>query len=139
MTIRMNKNANFGSSQTGKSGTIAITVFDSDGNTQVTRRTTGISELVAGSGLYGTQITLPNHFSGSIVWDIGKKYAIDDVDTTTQFTLQMTEGRWKIDSSSKQMIFYGTDGTSEIARYTLKDGDGNLSISTVLERVTGSA
>jgi len=138
MSIKMNKTANLGKCLSGKSGTLGITVFDSAGNTQISRRTTGISELVAGSGLYTAQIELPNHFSGSIVWDVSEKYAVDNVDTSEIFTRQMTEGRWKIDSSSKQMIFYGSDGVSEIGRYDLKDGDGNLNITTVLERVTGS-
>mgnify|MGYP001414694898 CR=1 FL=1 len=139
MPIRMNKNANFGKCLSGKVGTIGVTIYDSLGSTHEARRTTGILELAAGTGLYSTQVVLPNHFSGSIVWDVNEKYAVDSIDTSDIFTRQMTEGRWKIDSSSKQMIFYGEDASSEIARYTLKDGSGNLSITTVLERVTGSA
>lgn len=43
-------------------------------------------------------------------------------------------GRWKIDETTNQMIFYKEDNTTEIARFNLKDIDGNAAYENVFER-----
>ena len=139
MAINLIKNANFGKNKAGKEGSVSYAVYDSEGNTHISRTTTGVYEVVSSSGLYAVRVDLPNLFSGSIVWDVDSKYALDTVDTSEQFTREMTEGRWKIDSSAKQMIFFGMDGSSELARYDLKDSAGAASVEDVFERVSGSA
>ena len=134
MSVRLVKNANFGSSKTGKVGSIGYSLYDSDGTITGSRATDGIYEVVAGSGLYGVKLDVSNAFSGSIVWDVESIYAVDEVDASTIITRQLTEGRWKIDTSTKQMIFYKTDNTTEIARYDLKDENGTASYSSVFDR-----
>ena len=50
------------------------------------------------------------------------------------FLKQIEGGRWVIDESSNQMVFYRDDNVTEVARFNLKDGTGFPSSTTVLER-----
>lgn len=55
--------------------------------------------------------------------------AIGDI----EFIKGIEGGRWKI--ITNQMIFYATDNTTEIARFDLKDANGNATIISPMERV----
>lgn len=55
----------------------------------------------------------------------------DDID----FIKEIEGGRWRINTSTNQMIFYKSDNTTIVATYNLFDGDGNASYTSVFERV----
>lgn len=55
--------------------------------------------------------------------------------TTTTRTLDICEGRWKIDKPSKQMIFYKLDGVTEVQRYNLFNDLGLPDADVVFDRV----
>lgn len=50
------------------------------------------------------------------------------------FMKQMVSGRWKIDESVNQMIFYEDDNSTEIARFNLLDENGSAAFTNVFER-----
>ena len=135
MAISLVKTVNFGAGKTGKVGSVGYTLYNTLGTETASRATAGVYEVAAGSGLYGIQISVANVFSGSIVWDVETVHAVDEVNTATEYTRQMTEGRWKIDSSTNQMIFYSADNVTEIARFDLKDSDGTAAVANVFERL----
>jgi hypothetical protein len=60
---------------------------------------------------------------------------IDNVQTVVDFLKNVTQGRWKIDESTNQMIFYKADNTTEIMRFDLKDKLGTPAVAAVFERV----
>jgi hypothetical protein len=64
------------------------------------------------------------------------KYGSNFNDHTTQldFIENMEGGRWLIDEDNDQMIFYGSDNVTEVARFNLKDQDGAASVLNVFER-----
>ena len=43
-------------------------------------------------------------------------------------------GRWKLDTSLNQLILYGEDNTTEVARFNTFDNAGNPSTATIYER-----
>jgi len=54
-----------------------------------------------------------------------------------QFLYDMLGGRWKIEQSTNQMVFYKSDNITEIARFDLKDANASASWSNVFERTRG--
>lgn len=54
--------------------------------------------------------------------------------TRLAFIYHITGGKWKIDTETKQMIFYEDDNYTEVARFNLKDKDGNAAYEEVYER-----
>ena len=50
------------------------------------------------------------------------------------FIKEIEGGRWKIDTTLKQMIFYNEAGTVEIAKFQLYDGSHVPSYTNVIER-----
>ncbi len=46
----------------------------------------------------------------------------------------MTSGRWKLDTDSNLMIFYKEDNSTELARFSLTDSEGNGTTTSVFER-----
>jgi|TARA_R110001583_G_scaffold176504_1_gene331193 hypothetical protein len=139
--ITILKTANLGRGKRGLS-TVGFTVFNAEGTETTSRSTTGVHEIGTGTGLYGAQVSFAAAFSGSIMWDTGDgsstAYAVEEVnaiDGSVQYIKDLTAGKWKIDSSTSQMIFYAEDNSTELARYNLKDSAGVASVSEVFERV----
>lgn len=56
------------------------------------------------------------------------------VGTMVSLIKDFTEGRWRIDKNTNQMIFYRGDNTTEIARFNLYDSAGNPTIENVFDR-----
>jgi len=139
MALSIIKTANLGTSMSGQTGSVNYTLYWPSGNTYSARKTTGIYEVVASSGIYGVNISVATDFSGSIVWDVTgtSVYAVESIeeDVNSRFNRLINTGRWEIDASAKQMIFYKDDNTTEIARYDLKDRNGNASFTEVFDRV----
>lgn len=115
-----------------------------DAGTIVTARTTaGVYQIAP--GIYSALIEFPAGFSGQILWDTGDHF-FDDVSYATeeyrdtdsansmiQKIYDMQFGRWKIENN--QMVFYGEDNATEIARFDLFDDSGNPSMEVVFERL----
>ena len=140
MAIKLVKTANFGKGKSGLS-TVGYRLLWLDGTLSGSRITSGVGEVIASSGIYSASVYFSTSFSGSIVWDTGgssPSFAAEEyssVNEDVNFTRHLTAGRWKIDATEKQMIFYKEDNTTEIARYDLKDRSGNASVDEILERV----
>jgi len=58
-----------GSSQTGLVGTIGLTLLSADGTVYRARNTGNIYEI--GGGCYGKNISFPDSWAGSLMWDTG--------------------------------------------------------------------
>jgi hypothetical protein len=50
------------------------------------------------------------------------------ITTDNEFIKNMIGGRWKVDATTSQMIFYEDDNVTEVARFDLYDRFGNPSI-----------
>ena len=135
--MKVLQTANLGKSQAEISGSIRYQLFDSLGNSVLSARNTGIYELGTSTGLYGVQLDLSTQFSGSIVWSVNGNtniYATEEVKIDQKMARYIHTGRWKVDESTKQMIFFQDDNSTEIARYDLFDRSGNSSITELFER-----
>jgi len=80
------------------------------------------------TGVYGVELDVAPSFSGSIVWSTTSNsnvYASEEIKSDQRMARLIHTGRWKIDATTKQMIFYQEDNSSVIARYGLYDKSGN--------------
>ena len=59
---------------------------------------------------------------------------LGSVETDVTFIKEIEGGRWKIDTNTKQMIFYDEAGTVEVAKFQLYDGDHTPAYTSVMER-----
>ena len=50
------------------------------------------------------------------------------------FLKDIEGGRWKVDTTLNQMIFYKSDNVTEVARFNLFDADGNATSENIFER-----
>jgi hypothetical protein len=57
------------------------------------------------------------------------------METNLSFIKEIEAGRWKIDTTTKQMIFYNEAGTIEVVKFQLYDENHSPSITNVIERV----
>jgi len=139
MTIKLVKNVNFGRSKKGLA-TVGFTLVDGDGTTSVPRTTVGVNEVGTDTGIYGAQITFATEFSGSILWDTGGASAVyateeyNPTDERLKFNFDISGGRWVLDGTANQMIFYRSDNSTEIARFDMKDDAGAPSVDAVFSR-----
>jgi hypothetical protein len=77
--ITVSRQVNFGSRKTGLS-TVGYTLLNENGSTKEVRTTSGVSELIAGSGAYGAVINFEDDWRGILIWDTGEAtplYAFD--------------------------------------------------------------
>jgi hypothetical protein len=58
----------FRTNQTGSSG-VGYAVLDVGGGTVFPRTTAGVYELASGSGCYAADVSFPDSFHGSVLWD----------------------------------------------------------------------
>ena len=139
MSILLLKNVNFGSGKSGLS-TVGYRLLDTSGNLSGSRITAGVGEILADSGLYSASVHFSNSFSGSIVWDTGGSgpvYATEEyngINEKVEFIRDIEGGRWKIDSSTNEMIFFKQNNTSVVARFGLSGSTGTPQVSNVFER-----
>ena len=139
-------------------------MLDTVGSTVTPRTTTGVYQLMTGSGLYAAYVSFPDSFRGQILWDcpsftgsLGnilsqsfatEQYNIEANDPKIADTWQMVNsvtgtigslydaayGRWKIDKVANQMIFYKADNVTIVATYNLFDDAGAPVFDGVFER-----
>lgn len=140
MSIAQVRSVDFGSAYGGLL-TVGYAVLDSTGAIVSVRTTTGVYELVSGSGMYAANITFTDDFRGSIVWDTGtvsnvryatEQYNYEENNPKVDNVYDIERGRWKIESN--QMIFYKEDNATEVARFNLFDESGNPTMDSPFER-----
>ena len=68
----------------------------------------------------------------SSVWEEPKGISLID---QLQLVTDMTTGRWKIDETTNEMIFFKDDGLTVVATYALKDQAGQPASESVFERI----
>ena len=147
MAINIIKTVNFGTGKAGLSSP-GYRMVSTTGELSGSRVTSGIGEVISNSGIYSSSIHIADNFTGHLLWDTGEStavYASEDIDNTihtlhmlsssVDFTRHFTAGKWKIDTSTYQMIFYKEDNTTEVARFNLLDEDGAESYTSVFSRV----
>lgn len=135
--MKVLQTANLGKGYSGISGSIRYQLFDTLGANVLSARNTGVYELGTETGLYGVQLDLSTQFSGSIVWSVSgntRVYATEEVKIDQKMARYIHTGRWLVDESSNEMIFYQDDNSTEIARYALFDRNGASSIDELFER-----
>ena len=135
--MKVLQTANLGKGYAGVSGSIRYQLFDTLGTSVLSSRNNGVYELGTNTGLYGVQLNLSTQFSGSIVWSIDgntRVYATEEVKIDQKMARYIHTGRWLVDESSNEMIFYQDDNSTEIARYALFDRTGASSIDELFER-----
>lgn len=136
--MKINQNVNLGKSLSGISGSIRYQLFDTRGLSQGSATNSGVYEIGLNTGCYGVEIDLSNQFSGSIIWTSDNHPNVSAVETISldnKLVRHMTVGRWKILSSTKEMVFYEEDGVTEIFRFSLLDRNSSPSFTEVFERV----
>lgn len=87
--------------------------------------------------LYDYLITV--EYVGALSYDANTWYNFNadidtsEIDTDLTFLKDIEGGRWRM--IGNQMIFYESDNVTEVARFDLKDSDGNATMTDVFERV----
>ena len=135
--MKILQTTNLGKSLGSISGSIRYSLYNTLGTLVTSATNTGIYEIGSDTGLYGVQLDLSTQFSGSIVWSVNGNtsiFATEEVKIDQKMARYIHTGRWIVDESSKQMIFYQDDNETEIARYDLFDRNGNSSITELFER-----
>tara|TARA_R110001583_G_scaffold7985_21_gene39031 strand:+ start:2245 stop:2676 length:432 start_codon:yes stop_codon:yes gene_type:complete len=135
--LKVLQTANLGSGLGGVSGSIRYALYDTLGAEKVSSTNSGIYELGSSTGLYGVELDLSTQFSGSIVWSVNgnsSAFATEEVKIDQKLSRYIHTGRWVVDETSKEMIFYQDDNSTEIARYSLFNRAGVASIDELFER-----
>ena len=157
MPLSQLRNVNLGRTCANATGSFGVgyTILDEAGSISSPRTTSGVIQLAP--GIYSAYISFPDNFRGQILWDTGStfptsSYAVegynyeennplvcDILTTVNQISgtvgelYQMGYGRWKIENN--QMLFFGSDNSTEIARFNLFDDAGNPTMDSVFDRV----
>lgn len=119
---------------------MGYTLINSAGVEAAPRTTLGVYEVGTLTGIYAAQITFPTEFHGSILWDTGggnPKYASENyspIEEQTQFSYDISGGKWTLDANTNEMIFYTADNITEIARFKMRDQDNKPSVESVFSR-----
>ena len=136
--MKILQTANLGRAVGGMSGSVRYELYDTLGAQTVSPTNTGVYEMGTNTGLYGVQIETSTQFSGSIVWSVSGNsniFATEEVKVDQKMARYIHTGRWTVDSTNKQMIFFQDDNETVIARYNLFDSTGAPSVKEVFDRV----
>ena len=135
--MKVLQTANLGKGYADRTSDIRYSIYDTLGSETTSATNSGVYQLGTSTGLYGVELNLNNRFSGSIVWSVDGNtsvYATEEIKMDQKMARFIHTGRWIIDENTNQMVFYEDDNVTEIARYDLKDRDGNASITEIFER-----
>jgi len=136
--LKILQTTNLGRSVGGISGSIRYALYDTLGSEVSASANTGIYELGSTTGIYGVELNLSPQFSGSIVWSVTSAptvFATEEVKIDQKMARYIHTGRWTVDSSKKQMVFFQDDNETVIARYNLFNSSGSPSVTEVFDRV----
>jgi len=134
--MKVLQTANLGYSQRGISGSIQYAVYDTLGSESIALTNNNVYEVGSDTGIYGVELNLSTQFSGSILWKVENTniYASEEIKIDQKMARYIHTGRWIVDENNNQMIFYEDDNVTEIARYDLKDKNGNPTVESIFER-----
>jgi len=134
--MKVLQTANLGYSQRGISGSIQYAVYDTLGGESVSLTNSNVYEVGSNTGIYGVELNLSTQFSGSILWKVENTniYASEEIKIDQKMARYIHTGRWIVDENNNQMIFYEDDNVTEVARYDLKDKNGNPTVESIFER-----
>ena len=136
--MKILQTANLGKSLAGLSGSIRYSLYNTVDVQTGSTTNTGIYEMGTNTGLFGVELNISTQFSGSIVWSVNGNtnvYATEEVKVDQKIARYIHTGRWTVDATNKQMIFYQDDNSTVIARYNLFNKSGSPSVTEVYDRV----
>ena len=118
--VKLAKTVNFGRSLGNRRSNVFYQIIDTLGTGSVSRTNSGVYEVGSNTGIYGAQVSLDQAFSGSILWEVTASngnvvFASDEVELDNKVVRHLTDGQWQIDASTKEMVFYQKDNTTEFA------------------------
>jgi len=137
--IKLVKTVNFGKGLSDLPANVYYSLYNTLGSASTFRSSGSIYQVGTGTGIYGSEISFSQHFSGSILWEVTASngnvvFASDEVEIDSQITRHFTVGKWEIDKTSNEMIFYQHDNVTEMGRFTLADNEGKGSTDQVFIR-----
>jgi hypothetical protein len=137
--VKLVKTVNFGRGLSNRPASVHFSLYDTLGETSLFRSSGSIYQLGTGTGIYGSEVSLSQTFSGSILWEITGSdgsviFASDEVEVDSRLTRHFTVGQWEINKDDNIMIFYQDDNSTEIGRFDLKDDKGVGSTNQVFKR-----
>jgi len=138
--VKLVKTVNFGKGLADLPANVYYSLYNTRGASSVFRSSGSIYQVGSGTGIYGSEISLSQNFSGSILWEVTASngnivFASDEVEIDSRLTRHFTVGQWEIDDSTNEMIFYQDDNVTEMGRFDLKDASGIPSTSQVFKRI----
>lgn len=137
--VKLVKTVNFGKGLSNIPASVHFSLYDTLGVASVFRSSGSIYQLGNGTGIYGSEVSLSQAFSGSILWEVTGSdgsviFASDEVEVDSRLTRHFTVGQWEINKDDNVMIFYQDDNATEIGRFDLKDDKGVGSTNQVFKR-----
>ena len=138
--VKLVKTVNFGKSLSDLPASVHFSLYDTLGSVATFRSSGSIYQVGSGTGIYGSEISFSQNFSGSILWEVTASngnvvFASDEVEIDSRLTRHFTVGQWEIDKNTNEMIFYQDDNNTEIGRFDLKDSSGSPSTGEVFKRI----
>jgi hypothetical protein len=137
--VKLVKTVNFGKGLADLPARVHFSLYDTLGTATIFRSSGSIYQVGSGTGIYGSEVSLSQNFSGSILWEVTASngnvvFASDEVEIDSKLTRHFTVGKWEIDKSTNEMIFYQDDNVTEMGRFDLADNNGNPSTDQVFIR-----
>jgi hypothetical protein len=138
--VKLVKTVNFGKGLADLPSNVHFSLYNTLGVATTFRSSGSIYQVGTGTGIYGSEVSLSQHFSGSILWEVTASngnvvFASDEVEIDSRLTRHFTVGQWEIDESTNEMIFYQDDNITEMGRFDLKDSTGSPSTNQVFKRI----
>lgn len=138
--VKLVKTVNFGKGLSDLPASVYYSLYNTLGTATTFRSSGSIYQVGAGTGIYGSEISFNQSFSGSILWEVTASngnvvFASDEVEIDSRLTRHFTVGQWEIDKSTNEMIFYQDDNVTEMGRFELKDSTGSPSTGEVFKRI----
>jgi hypothetical protein len=138
--VKLVKTVNFGRGLSNRPASVFYSLYNTVGSATVYRSSGSIYQVGSGTGIYGSEISFSQHFSGSILWEVTASngnvvFASDEVEIDSRLTRHFTVGQWVIDRDTAEMIFYQDDNLTEMGRFDLKDATGQASVDQVFQRI----
>jgi len=138
--IKLVKTVNFGKGLANLPANVYYSLYNTLGTATTFRSSGSIYQVGTGTGIYGSEISFSQNFSGSILWEVTASngnivFASDEVEIDSRLTRHFTVGQWEIDKTTNEMIFYQDDNVTEMGRFDLKDSTGAPSTGEVFKRI----
>ena len=138
--VKLVKTVNFGKGLANLPANVYYSLYNTLGSATTFRSSGSIYQVGTGTGIYGSEISFSQHFSGSILWEVTASngnvvFASDEVEIDSRLTRHFTVGQWEIDDNTNEMIFYQDDNVTEMGRFDLKNEKGEPSVASVFKRI----